>query len=408
MLTKSELQSGNRAAESGEKVEMNGLTKYNIRSGRTAIPADRGRIANAKAAWALVALLVAIATFGGTYMCAAMMASNSTTTWRDLPPLPESIAGQCVGTIGDLLVVAGGSSWNKPPWSGGVKHWSDAVFGLAPGSKKWRLIGHLPYPVGYGSAVQIGKEMLCIGGQDAKHVYASALRLGFDGHGLTIQHLPNLPRPITNASAGLEGGNVYVVGGQNSLEAKDVSKEIWSLDLNASSPSWKGAPSPPWKHARILPVVAGCGSDLYVVSGADLTIDKDGTSRRSYLKDAWLLKGGNEWSRLPDVPAPVTGAPAICGPAGSLLIFGGDDGGLAAQIFTLKDRHPGFSRKILRVKPHRPHWSLVSPRLPLSLATTGATIWNGQYVIAGGENKPGHRSNRVIAVNIGLVQREGD
>lgn len=29
-------------------------------------------------------------------------------TWRNLPKLPKAIAGQCVGTIGDALVVAGG------------------------------------------------------------------------------------------------------------------------------------------------------------------------------------------------------------------------------------------------------------------------------------------------------------
>lgn len=331
-------------------------------------------------------------------MCAATEPSTVTSTWHDLPSLPQPIAGQCVGTIGDLLVVAGGSSWTKAPWDGGTKLWSDEILALTPGAKKWELIGHLPRAAGYGSAVQVGKEMLCIGGQDAEKTFDSAIQLGLDGGKLTIKYLPSLPQPITNALAGLAGDKVYLVGGQHTTSPKDVSREIWSLDLSDHAPSrsWKKETSPPWQHARILPIVAGCGKDLYVASGADLSTDEKGAPHRSYLVDAWRLKEGKQWDRLPDLPTPVTGAPSICTAKGSLLILGGDNGSLAEQIFTLKDRHPGFSLKILRFDPHRPAWTFVPPSLPISIATSGATVWSGQYVIAGGEDRPGHRSNRVI------------
>jgi N-acetylneuraminate epimerase len=313
--------------------------------------------------------------------------------WHDLPQLPQSLAGQCVGTVGDLLVVAGGSKWTKPPWDGGTKLWSDEIFALAPGTQQWQMIGHLPRPMAYGSAVQAGKTMLCIGGQDAEHTFSTSLLLSFDGHGIAVKNLPDLPHPVTNASAALVDHKVYLVGGQHSLHAKDVSHEIWSLDLSASR--WKQEPSPPWQHARILPVVAGCGSDLYVSSGADLVVDAGDAFHRTYLTDAWRLKQGVVWERLPDTPTAVAGAPSVCDTSGSLVVFGGDNGSLAAQILSLKDRHPGFSLKILRFDLHDSTWSEV-PQLPLSLVTTGATYWQGEYVIAGGENKPGHRSNRVI------------
>jgi N-acetylneuraminic acid mutarotase len=317
--------------------------------------------------------------------------------WHELPQLPESLAGQCVGTVGNLLVVAGGSKWTKPPWDGGTKLWSDEIFALAPGTQQWQMIGHLPRPMGYGSAVQAGKTLLCIGGQDAEHTFSTTLQLSLDGHGIRVNSLPDLTRPVTNASAALIDHKVYLVGGQHSLHPKDVSREIWSLNLSDSK--WKQEPSPAWQHARILPVVAGCGGDLYVASGADLVVDAGDTFHRTYLSDAWRLKRGAEWERLPDTPSPVAGAPSVCDPSGSLVIFGGDNGSLAAQIPTLKDQHPGFSLKTLRFDPHDSTWSTVS-QLPLSLVTTGATYWEGQYVIAGGENKPGHRSNRVIGSNI--------
>jgi N-acetylneuraminic acid mutarotase len=226
--------------------------------------------------------------------------------------------------------------------------------------------------------------------------------LGLDGKKLTIRNLPNLSQPITNAQAALAGINVYLVGGQHTLNAKDVSSEIWSLNLSdrRTTQEWKSEPSPPWKHARILPVVAGCGHDLYVLSGADLTVDTGGTSHRTYLSDAWRLKGAASWEKLPDLPSAVTGAPSICDQSGSLLVFGGDNGSLAEQITSLKDQHPGFSLKTLRFDLHNATWSTGS-QLPVSLVTTGATFWDGQYVIAGGENKPGHRSSRVIAMKSG-------
>jgi N-acetylneuraminic acid mutarotase len=311
--------------------------------------------------------------------------------WHDLPQLPQSLAGQCVGTVGDLLVVAGGSMWTKPPWDGGTKLWSEEIFALAPGAEQWQMIGHLPRPMGYGSAVQAGKTLLCVGGQDAEHTFSTTLQLGLDGNKITVESLPDLPRPVTNASGALVDKRVYIVGGQHSLNPKDVSREIWSLDL--ADRKWKQEPAPPWQHARILPVVAGCGSDLYVASGADLMVDAGDAFHRTYLSDAWRLKRGAAWERLPDTPSPVAGAPSVCDASGSLVVFGGDNGSLATQILSLKDKHPGFSLKVLRFDST---WATIS-QLPLSLVTTGATYWEGQYVIAGGENKPGHRSNRVIA-----------
>lgn len=325
--------------------------------------------------------------------------------WVNLPPLPQPLAGQCVGTVGDLLVVAGGSSWTAPPWNGGIKKWTDDIYALAPGEKQWRLFGHLPQPMGYGSAVQTGEGLLCIGGENGKQTLDTVFYLKTEGGQLSVQSLSRLPQPVANASAGLAGNRIYLVGGQRTLDPDSASDEIWSLDLsNLANRSWRRF-SGPRKEGRILPVVAGCGSDLYVVSGADLVPDKKGGFHRIYLNDAWLLKDGARWEKLPDVPAPVVGAPSACSSEGELMIFGGDNGSLAAEIFTLKDSHPGFSRRTLRFNPSTRRWSYSSSRLPLSLVTSGSARWNGLYVIAGGENKPGHRSSEVIGLPISGERR---
>jgi N-acetylneuraminic acid mutarotase len=99
--------------------------------------------------------------------------------------------------------------------------------------------------------------------------------------------------------------------------------------------------------------------------------------------------------RIADIPQPtVAGVGAVAN--GKLLVFGGDDGSLYARQFELKDRHPGFSKITYQFDPRTRRWSRFGV-MPYSLATTGLAIWNHQFVIAGGEVRPGHRSALVMA-----------
>jgi N-acetylneuraminic acid mutarotase len=357
------------------------------------------------ARWPLVYAVVFACTISNNQLLCQKKGSNvpinrvADATWIDLPALPEALAGQCVGVIGDRLVVAGGSVWSAPPWSGGVKQWSDRIYSLAPGASQWDLLGRLPVPMAYSASAQVGDTMVCAGGQDAQNAFNTVFRLQLRAGKLHIENLTSLPKPLTNAAAAVVNGRIFLVGGQHSAKPEDVSRQVWSLPLTDTSAgeAWHVEPEVPWTHARILPAVAGCGSSLYVAGGADLQMTADKTPQREYLRDAWLLSTDKGvWQRLPDTPAAVTAAASICSPAGEFLIFGGDDGQLAQQIPTLRDQHPGFRRIVLQLQNRNRQWAQVS-QLPLSLVTTGAAFWSGRYVIPGGENQPGHRSSRVIA-----------
>ena len=318
--------------------------------------------------------------------------------WKSLASLPQAIAGQCVGTVGSKLVVAGGSTWTAPPWAGGKKDWSAQVYSLNTPAGTWNNEAALPHAMGYGASAQWNDTLICVGGQNADTAFNTVIRFVAKGDGIAIENLPPLPNAVTNAAAGVVGDTLYVIGGQHNLTPQSVSKEIWTLDLHADGKSgtWKSAGIAPWQHARILPVVVGCGDALYVMSGADLSVDTAGSPVRTYLKDSWKRSASGEWTRLADLPAAVVAAPASCSNHGTPIIFGGDDGALAAQVQTLKDAHPGFSKDIHELTGS---WRTIS-QMPLSLVTTAATRWQGHYVIAGGENQPGHRSSKVIAVAI--------
>jgi N-acetylneuraminic acid mutarotase len=315
---------------------------------------------------------------------------------RMLAPLPQAIAGQCVGRVGHALVVAGGSTWSAPPWDGGVKGWHSAVYVLHSPDGAWKRAEDLPEAMAYGASAQWGDALLCVGGQNATRTFDTVLRFRMRDGKIVRDELARLPESLTNAGAAVVDGTLYVVGGQRDVTAMSASKEIWSLKLESGA-AWQRSDAPPWPHARILPAVAGCGGNLYVLSGADLRPHANGAPWRTYLRDAWLRNASGVWERLPELPAPVVAAPTVCDAKGRVLIFGGDDGKLASQIPTLRDNHPGFSRRVLAYDALRHEW-IPAGELPLSLVTSGVTLWHGNYVIAGGESHPGHRSDEVVAL----------
>jgi N-acetylneuraminic acid mutarotase len=334
-------------------------------------------------------------------LCLKGFSMSAGSSWKSLASLPQAIAGQCAGTVDSKLVVAGGSTWTAPPWAGGKKDWSAQVYSLNTPSGTWNTEAALPRATGYGASAQWNTTLICVGGQNANTVFNTVIRFVSKDGKIVVEELPPLPDPLTNAAAGVVGDTLYVVGGQHDLTPQSISKEIWTLDLHADGKlgRWRSNGVAPWQHARILPVVVGCGDALYVMSGADLRVDTAGSPIRTYLKDSWRRNVAGDWVRLADLPAAVVAAPSTCSNHNTPIIFGGDDGALVSQVQTLKDSHPGFSKDAHQLNPLTGGWHAIS-HLPLSLVTTAAARWQGHYVIPGGENQPGHRSNQVIAVAI--------
>jgi N-acetylneuraminic acid mutarotase len=127
--------------------------------------------------------------------------------------------------------------------------------------------------------------------------------------------------------------------------------------------------------------------DAVILAGGS---DLQGTQRQ-FLRDAYRL-AQNGWTRLPDLPLPVQ-AGFAWSHAGVPMILSGSDGTLAAFEAELGADHPGFSPLIWKLDGTR--WIPVG-RLPYAPVTTTLVEWNGAIVIPGGEDRPAHRSSRVI------------
>jgi N-acetylneuraminic acid mutarotase len=334
-------------------------------------------------------------------------------TWEQWPSVPDTIgfAGAFVGVAGQQLVAAGGANFpgGGAPWTGAKKAWTDKVFALADKAQTWKLIGHLPKPLGYGVAVNWKNSMILVGGSNEMGHSNEVYQLTVANDSLQIKPLPSLPHPVANNCGAVVGDKLYVLGGIQHADSKEAANTFWCLDLADQKKGWEVLPTWPGQ-SRMLAVAGTDGENLYLFSGVALE-----NGNRKYLKDAYRYSPNEGWKALADLSTSVAAAPS---PAlyedGQLLICGGDDGTLAAKAAELKEKHPGFSNAVYAYNPllnkwqvrgqvitkkqndfvENPNHSVVPP------VTTGATVWKGFYVIPQGEVRPATRTINVIALKI--------
>jgi SSS family transporter len=336
--------------------------------------------------------------------------------WSTLPHLPRPISGQTVGDSHGTLVVAGGTNFPTPPAEGGAKVWYDEIRVLEPGAAAWREAALLAHPLAYAASGSYHDRVIIAGGSDSTRHSAAALSLEWLNGAITVTPLPPIPAPVALAGGAVVGSTFYVAGGLSDPNGTSALRSVRALNLADAGGGWRELPPLPGA-GRILPVVVAQSGKLFVMSGASLAAGADGKAVRHYLTDAWewtpapaLGKGATAdpasgtWRRIADVPRPVVAAPAAAVGQSHVVVFGGDDGVLADRAAELGDRHPGFSRDILAYHTITNTWTSLGT-LPAGLVTTMAVSHDGAVTIAGGEDRPGHRSTEVLAGRLGPARR---
>ncbi len=321
------------------------------------------------------------------------MSASAVGEWGRLPSIPdrEGFAGSFAGVSHGRLLVAGGANFpDKRPWEGGVKVWYDSVFALDDPKGTWEPVGRLPRPLGYGFFATYRDKLVCVGGSDKERHYAEAFSLEVVRGELVTQALPSLPLALSDGCGALVGSTLYVVGGQETLTGVATNR-AFALDLSAKAPAWVELPRLPGP-SRILAVSASFEGRLYVFGGAELFLDGTGALKRNYLRDAFCFSPKQGWRRLAGLPRPIVAAPSPAPTSESAIyVLGGDDGSL---VGTPQKDHPGFPKRVLRYEPKTDRWTDV-PDAPVSRATAPIAQWGKQWVIAGGEARPGVRSPEV-------------
>lgn len=378
--------------------------------------------------------------------------------WSELPPLPPApghakqagVAGPYAGGQGDAFFVAGGANFpDAPPWLGGVKVWWDNIWVLlreADGRYRWAEgdQGRLPRAMGYGVTFATPEGVICVGGADAERCYAEVFRLSWDSatKRVTRTALPPLPVPLAFAGGARIGSVIYVAGGQETVKAPRFSARLFAFDLAAlgrPGAAWRELPALPGP-ARMLPVVGAAGrgdaARLFVFSGR---LPRAGQPAQ-LLTDGYAYDPATAtWSKLGDVRIDGRGD-ALClmgatvvPDATGLWVFGGDRGGLFAQLeaadlevealrakqreagadvpalqakidarlrgkIAIYDTHPGFSDEVLRFDAATAAWTRIGRMSVTGPVTTQAVPWGEAWIIPSGEERPGIRTTRLLRV----------
>ncbi|MGH8638814.1 MAG: hypothetical protein ACREUZ_16885, partial [Burkholderiales bacterium] len=257
--------------------------------------------------------MATLIVLGCIYACASVVHAQdddlATFEWERLADLPRPLAGQAAGVSHGAVIVAGGTDFPVPLFQGGTKTWYDAVHVLEPGASSWTTAHQLGRPRAYAAHATIGDLLVVAGGSDSTTHHPDAFALEWAGGRISERPLPPLPVPIAMAGSAVSGHTLFVVGGQSNPADAEALRSVWTLDVSAASPRWTAIDPVPGE-GRILPATAVVGGRLYVFSGASLHRAPDGAVARRYLTDGYAWSAQTGWSRVAEVPRPIVAAPA--------------------------------------------------------------------------------------------------
>lgn len=328
--------------------------------------------------------------------CFGAQQAEATTTWTQLPPLPDAkgLGGLYAGASGEALLVAGGTNFpDKMPWEKGTKFWYDSIYALLPGEASWRTVGSLPGLRAYGASIETDRGLICAGGADAQMHYDEVYLLQWHAGAVTVNTLPPLPIPSAYLCGARLGSVVYLAGGVDNPFPTSTLRTFWALDLAAPEPRWQELE--PWPGpGRILATAGVQAGAFYLFGGADIEVDASGRPVRRYLFDGYRFMPGKGWQEIAKLPHPVVAAPSPAPAVGQshLLLLSGDDG--TKLGFSPPAEHPGFPPTILAYHTITDTWVELG-RTPAPHVTTAPALWQGRWVIPSGEVRPGVRSPEV-------------
>ncbi len=337
-----------------------------------------------------------------------------------LSDIPDNVgfAGSIGGVSNGVLIMAGGSNFPEgtKPWSGGIKKWYKDIYVLQTLNGSWEKAGSLPQNLGYAVSVSYKDALICAGGSNEAGHSDKVFGLRWKNKTIEIEHFPNLPFTLANASGEIVGNKLFIAGGLQNPESQEVLNTFLMLDLEKPNSQWEALSSWPGSP-RMLSVSASYEDSFFLFSGTSLITDPETkNTKRKYLNDAYVYNiKTNDWKALSPLKAPVV---AAAGPAlvekSRILILGGDNGQLAEQGGSLQDHHPGFGNSVVEYSIKTDTWSqgqdfpikirenvTLSPNKSDFLPVTAPLVkWNKGYALIGGEVRPGTRTPKVYFIKM--------
>lgn len=348
---------------------------------------------------------------------------------NDLPSIPSETkdskslgyAGMLGGIDDGVVIVAGGANFpNGLPWEGGNKVWSSNIYILK--NNQWQLSAtKLPIPLAYSASVSIESGILCIGGNNETLTSDKVYLLAYNSasKNVDITEYPVLPEPLAFASAIVDEGFVYVVGGSNS---KTSTNSFYRLNLNNKHEWEKLADFPGLPRALHCTAIQDTSNNkkLFVFGGRNQITGQKSQTLTNYLsydlkKQTWQDEGELQ---IKDKSRVLMGASAETMGSMHIMLYGGSDevlfnklenislqlataqndslvNTLKAKRDSILNNHPGFSKEILAYNTITKKW-FVYVSLKTQIPITALTFKNNDdFMIVSGEVAPGVRTPNV-------------
>ncbi|WP_170970996.1 galactose oxidase [Ilyomonas limi] len=366
------------------------------------------------------------------YYSSAQMKPAVALQWKIASELPAAngqqqalgIAGPIAGINNNVLIVGGGSNFpDAAPWQGGKKQYYSALYVFKKEKDSLLNSGkvfHLPFPLAYAANCSTPKGIVCAGGENETGISKKVWLLQWDeGAGnVIVNHLPDLPVAVTNASVACIGNKIYLAGG----EMRDsVSAHFYYLNLNNTAMGWQALPPLPQSvsHAVMIAQNNDKHAGLYVIGGRKKT-----TSGISELYSSVYAFDciTNQWSQKQSLPYALSAGTGIWW-KNNILLFGGDKGEtfhkteqliaaisnekdsvkkeeLIQQKAALQSTHPGFSNEVLEYNVAANKWTKRGA-IPFTVpVTTTAILWGNEVLVPGGEIKAGVRTPQILLCHL--------
>ncbi len=335
---------------------------------------------------------------------------------KSLPPLSvgceQGVSAPFAAVIDGKLYVAGGCNFPDTPAADGGKKVAYANVFMLENNEHWQEVGTLPHPLAYGASLCVPEGMLCLGGNDGEKSYNTMLLIRPERQKAEVKALEPMPMALDNFAAAYDkvGGYVYVAGGKsNGIPSMKAWRIAWP-----GGKAWESLPDLPGR-ARVQPcaVVQNNNTEpCFYVFGGFTPANASPNGEITHTDGLCYSPKSGIWSTTSPISgtsAALVGASAVASGSQHILFFGGVD----SEVFTRAVRqeygddylrHPAewyrFNRGIVVFNTITNAWTSVSDH-ELTARAGAAVVANGnEWIIVGGETKPGIRSSAVSSVSI--------
>ncbi len=295
-------------------------------------------------------------------------------TWHEKHVMPEGVSGGALALLSDKLIYAGGTAWRDQ-----VKHWLTETVVYNPQTDEWSKGPALPEPLAYGACIRSGHSLEVLGGLNDSGLSRKCWRLDAGSERWVASGV--VPSGTVFGRSEVVQGHAYLFGGCPSTE---LSLCVTSVLKRNPSGGWEKVSEMPGGPIA-MSAISVLHDQVYLFGGCS-NLPPHGVRNRS---EAFRFDPlTSQWKTLRPLPEAARGMTAVPVNRRYLLLAGG-----------YVDSLPGFSAAEYLYDIETDQYTRIAP-LPfpvmgMEMASHAGSIW-----ALGGEDKPRHRSSRLLEAKL--------